>query len=375
MTNNHLSYIWKLLPSARLVGGCVRDNLLGKTPKDYDFATHLLPEEVIEIFSNNGIEVVPSGLQHGTVMVILDGIGYEITTLRTDDETDGRHAIVSFTDSWEKDAERRDFTFNALYMDKEGTIYDYYNGVEDLKNNIIRFIGSAEKRIKEDSLRILRYFRFMTRIDNPITVEQDKIDIKSNVQLMDILSKERILSELTKIFSCDITRWDVISLLNEYGISKQLFSRDIPIPKENLNVNYLSIFASVADTKDYMYKFKGSFFENTYVNDILTISDNNVINDEYEIKKLLIDYSVDVVISKLYLLNKDISEEKWNNFLTTISNIEIPVFPLRGQDLLDIGYKGVEIGKKLKSLRNIWIENRFIDTKKTLMEKLNENNV
>ena len=206
MTNNHLSYIWKLLPSARLVGGCVRDNLLGKTPKDYDFATHLLPEEVIEIFSNNGIEVVPSGLQHGTVMVILDGIGYEITTLRTDDETDGRHAIVSFTDSWEKDAERRDFTFNALYMDKEGTIYDYYNGVEDLKNNIIRFIGSAEKRIKEDSLRILRYFRFMTRIDNPITVEQDKIDIKSNIQLMDILSKKRILSELTKIFSCDITR-------------------------------------------------------------------------------------------------------------------------------------------------------------------------
>lgn len=376
MISNHLNFIWEILPNARLVGGCVRDSLLGKTPKDYDFATDLLPEEVTKLFEENNIEVVPSGLQHGTVMVILDGVGYEITTLRTDDETDGRHATVSFTKSWEIDAGRRDFTFNALYMDKDNNIYDYYNGVNDLKNNTIRFIGRAEDRIKEDALRILRYFRFMTRIDNPVTIEQDIIDIKNNIDLLDILSKERILSELTKIFSCAKTQWNIFSMMNEYGISKKLFNKEISIINKHIDINYLTIFSMIADDVDYMFKFKGSNQENSFVNNVVyNIKNNIVIDNEYELKVLLLDFSKNEIKSKMFLLLNNlgyIDGDKWNNFVEKLNNTETPVFPLRGQDFVDLGFKGVEIGIKMKKLKNLWIEHKFTDTKETLLKNIME---
>ena len=146
-------------PVALFVGGCVRDSLLGRTVGDIDIATSLEPETVSDRLRHAGIKVVPTGLSHGTLTAVVEGRHFEITTLRVDVDTDGRRATVAFTDDWVADAERRDFTVNALFADGSGAIYDPVGGLADLKAGRIRFVGNAEQRIREDVLRLLRFFR------------------------------------------------------------------------------------------------------------------------------------------------------------------------------------------------------------------------
>lgn len=145
----------------RLVGGVVRDLLLGNDPKDIDLATECTPQGMIQIFERAGLRYIPTGLQHGTVTVNINHINYEITTLRIDHVTDGRHALVQFTSDWMKDAERRDLTINAMSLSFDGTLFDYFNGRKDLEERKVRFVGNARERITEDYLRILRYFRYI----------------------------------------------------------------------------------------------------------------------------------------------------------------------------------------------------------------------
>ena len=145
---------------ARFVGGCVRDSLINIRTNDIDIATKHKPENVIEILSSNSIKVIPTGFDHGTVSIFTDTFNFEITTLRSDTETDGRHAKVSFTDSWEEDSKRRDFTINSIYLSPNGDIFDPNDGTLDLIKRNIVFIGDPRERIQEDYLRILRYFRF-----------------------------------------------------------------------------------------------------------------------------------------------------------------------------------------------------------------------
>ncbi len=144
----------------RVVGGATRNALLGRPISDIDLATPALPEVVTEIATKAGLAVHPTGIEHGTVTVVADGVAFEVTTLRRDVETDGRRAVVAFTDDWREDAMRRDFTINAIYVAPDGTIYDPVGGLADLKDQRVRFIGDANDRIREDYLRILRFFRF-----------------------------------------------------------------------------------------------------------------------------------------------------------------------------------------------------------------------
>jgi poly(A) polymerase len=145
---------------ARFVGGCVRDTLLGRGVSDIDLATPAEPQRVMELLQAAGIKAIPTGIAHGTVTAVVDGKHFEITTLRRDVETDGRHAKVAFTDDWTADAARRDFTMNAISADPDGTIHDPFGGVADLHARRVRFVGDAEQRIREDVLRLLRFFRF-----------------------------------------------------------------------------------------------------------------------------------------------------------------------------------------------------------------------
>lgn len=359
--NTDLQTIWKNLPDARLVGGCVRDKLLGIEPHDYDFCTIKTPNEVMNIFSTKGFQVIPTGLQHGTISVVVNGNVYEITTLRTDDITDGRHAAVSFTTSWETDAERRDFTFNALYMDSEGKIYDYHDGIADLNNRKIKFIGKAEDRIKEDSLRILRYYRFMTKIKNLKGDEKDIQDIINNKDLIKNLSVERVYSELEKIFDSN-NKWNSIKLLNKHGISDIIFNKKIIIPKStSININHLDIFSYMADKKDYMKQFKTSNDKNIYVNNVYNMY---IVDDltEYNIKKLLLDYSREEILSGIFKkkIHEDITET-WEVLKEDIYEVKKPIFPLQGKDLIKMGLKqGKYIGEHLKHLKKYWINNNFI---------------
>jgi len=183
----------------RLVGGCVRDFLLNRSFADRDMATPLCPQEVIDLLDKNHIPHVDIGKDFGTIIAKLDGVPFEITTLRKDIKTDGRHAVVAWTNRWSTDARRRDFTINALYADITGKIWDYVGGLDDLKAAQLRFIGNPEQRIKEDYLRILRYFRFfalMHQKEMPADVMQA---IQHTQDGLKTLSMERRRDEMFKI--------------------------------------------------------------------------------------------------------------------------------------------------------------------------------
>ncbi|WP_294292275.1 CCA tRNA nucleotidyltransferase, partial [uncultured Sphingomonas sp.] len=185
--------------NARFVGGAVRDALLGLPVADLDIATRHQPEDVMHALRRAGIKAVPTGLAHGTITAVIESGPVEVTTLRRDISTDGRHAVVAFTDDWREDAARRDFTMNALYADPlTGEVFDYFGGLADLEARHIRFIGDARQRIAEDHLRILRFFRFLARFgDTPDPDGLAACTERAN-DLM-ALSRERIRDELLKL--------------------------------------------------------------------------------------------------------------------------------------------------------------------------------
>jgi len=187
----------------RFVGGCVRDTLLGRAVHELDAATSALPEQVIALLEAAGLRAIPTGLAHGTVTALVNGRSFEITTLRKDVTTDGRHAEVAFTDAWEEDAQRRDFTMNALYVGLDGTLYDYVGGLADCKAGLVRFIGDAASRIQEDYLRILRYFRFVATAGNHRFDEQALAACGAHKQGIAQLSGERIAAELLKLLAAE----------------------------------------------------------------------------------------------------------------------------------------------------------------------------
>jgi poly(A) polymerase len=185
--------------AARFVGGAVRDALLGRTVTDIDIATPLPPDAVIERLGNAGIATVPTGLAHGTVTAALPGRAIEITTLRRDVETDGRHARVALIDDWDEDARRRDFTINALYLDRAGNLYDPVGGLADLRAGRVRFIGAAEARIGEDALRLLRFYRFFAHYGKGEADGDARAACRKLAALATNLSAERVQTELLKL--------------------------------------------------------------------------------------------------------------------------------------------------------------------------------
>ena len=188
--------------NARYVGGAVRDTLLGLEAHDIDIATPLEPAEVIARLDAAGIRSVPTGLKHGTITAIRDGDNVEITTLRRDVSTDGRHADVAFSHDWREDAARRDFTINALYADPATLeVFDYFGGLEDLHDKRVRFIGDARQRIREDHLRILRYFRFQARFGSQPADEEAESACAELAPTMKGLSRERIGWELQNLLT------------------------------------------------------------------------------------------------------------------------------------------------------------------------------
>ncbi|HYX34976.1 MAG TPA: CCA tRNA nucleotidyltransferase [Oligoflexus sp.] len=187
---------------ARLAGGCVRDRLLGIKPKDYDVATTAWPEQICTVFKQKNIKVVPTGIDHGTITVVMAGQGMEVTSLRRDVSTDGRRATVAFGSSFEEDAERRDFTFNAMFEDNQGRIYDFFGGREDLNLGRLRFVGVAHERIREDYLRIMRMFRFWSRFG--FTPDAPTLEAcRQEGQGLRMVSQERITHELMETLQGD----------------------------------------------------------------------------------------------------------------------------------------------------------------------------
>lgn len=211
--------------AARFAGGSVRDRLLGKIPHDYDIATDATPEQICSIFTQKTHKVIPTGLDHGTVTVVYRTIPFEITTLRIDVQTDGRHAEVAFGKSFEEDAQRRDFTVNAMFEDAGGTVYDFFGGKEDLAAGRLRFVGEPAQRIKEDYLRILRYFRFWAKLK--FSPDKSALSaITAHKAGLAQISTERITSELTRMLKEGAAALPPLTAMADAGVFAVIFGSE-----------------------------------------------------------------------------------------------------------------------------------------------------
>ena len=391
---SHLNEIGKE-SKVRFVGGCVRKSLCGESVDDIDLATSLEPHEVKKKLTKGNIKVIDTGISHGTVTAILNQKKFEITTLRKDVSTDGRHANVQFTLNWEQDAKRRDFTINAIYADIEGRIFDPLNGIPDLHNGKIKFIGMPEERIQEDYLRILRYFRFFTQYSKT-DYDSDIIrSIKININGLNKISNERIFDELKKILSLK----SVYNLFNN-NQSKEIILNIFPELKyyERLNKissldkklknkydNYLTLALLVIDQSNnfeyFCHKYKTS---NNIENRFKNISKNfeNLKNKKFyseeNIKKSIYFTSKNEV-KDLLLFSTCINDKteilNVEKLLDYVNNCEIPKFPISGDYLKKHGYEtGQKLGKKLKLLEEKWIANNFILHEDVLKKSLNKIN-
>ncbi|KJV81656.1 RPE2 domain protein [Rickettsia hoogstraalii str. RCCE3] len=394
---------------ARLIGGCIRDALLEKDSYDIDIATDLIPDEVINILSkaivksvgfnykergakpidnrratrddvsefksfDYNIKTIPTGLKFGTITAILNEEKFEITTLRKDIECNGRHAKVIFTNDFAEDAARRDFTINALsYCPFKNEIYDYFEGFKDLQQEKVVFIGKALDRIKEDYLRILRFFRFSSYYAKQLDDRSFKAckDLKNGLKT---LSRERIKSEMDKIIVSKRAP-QILEAMFEIGILELIFSiqnYEIKIFEQandfklELATRYaLLLYQKNLDSK-LLLDWKFSKHEAMQILSIL-----NFLNDtEFNIKKIWFekkDY-------KEYLLAASIIGKldylQVKEFIHKYDALLRPKFQVNGNDLLNMNIEKKEIGAKLEYLKNFWIEQDFKLTKLELLEKL-----
>ena len=363
----------------RYVGGCIRKILNNEVVDDIDLATNLEPQEVCEILKNNNIKFYESGIEHGTITAMIDNFKFEITTLREDVETDGRHAKIKFSKDWKKDASRRDFTINSIYSDDAGNLFDPFNGKKDLENGYIKFIGEPDKRIKEDYLRILRYLRFYSNYSKHHHDTDVIKKIKINIGGISKLSKERLFDELKKI-----TNIKTLEKLSKDKTSSEIFLMIFPEIKNldffsklkrhsfNLAREFDFIFLLMlmildnSDNADYfLYKFNISnkdkkrikILDNFYRENSskkITLNDLNKIF-YFSGKQAVIDI-LNYKIFKSKKLDLKLKEFK-DHFINKI----IPIMPIKA-DLLMSKYKiskGKILGDKIKSIEEKWVENNF----------------
>ena len=343
----------------RIVGGAVRDVVLNKAPKDIDLATDATPVEMQKMFDSAGIKHIPSGIEHGTITAIINGEEFEITTLRSDAETDGRHATVEFVRSWEQDALRRDLTYNAMSMDFDGNLFDYHNGMDDLQNKVSRFVGDPAERIQEDYLRILRYFRFQGRLDNPKFEKETLQAIKANATGLTKVSVERVWMEMGKILSGNniakiLTAMSSTGILKTIGLSNKNISAMVDGDYELVNLARLGD-ASIGK------RWKLSNVDNNILKFLVEHANSPI--DE----KILSDMIVDGT-PKILLYRWAQMLGKYEIFANHIKSFEAPVFPVNGNDLIQAGFKkGPDLGKKLNLLKQKWKQSGYKATKDQLL--------
>lgn len=357
----------------RIVGGAVRDLILGKKPKDIDLASDALPEESLKMLQAAGIKTIETGLQHGTLTAIVDGEEYEITTLRIDTEHTGRYATVEFTKDWKQDAERRDLTFNAMSLELDGTLYDYFGGLDDLKASKAKFVGTADERIKEDYLRILRYFRFQGRTSRPDWDAETLKAIELNAKGLEQISGERVWMELSKILSGNHTA-EILKKMQETGVDlyiglptfhdEKLLSR-VKKYTENPATILASFIVDVSDVDKLIGRWKFSAPERDLMKFIVAGKrgnfDSKIAKQMWTSPKIKNEYVLELAA---YFGRADIINE--------LKSWKAPVFPVTGNDLISVGIKpGPEMGKTLSALEVKWKESDYQLSKEELLKLIN----
>ena len=364
----------------RYVGGCIRKIINKEEIDDIDFATNLEPKEVCDVLKENNISYYETGIDHGTIIAVIDKYKFEITSLRKDTQTDGRHAKVKFSKDWKEDALRRDFTINSIYSDKEGNLFDPFNGKKDLENGLINFIGDADIRIKEDYLRILRYLRFFSNYSKHPHNTDNLRKLKINIGGVSKLSKERLLDELKKIVKLE-TLEKLVKDKSSLDLTLMIFPelKNINIfSKLNLNlrnlleeVDFVFLLSLMiidgSDNADYfLYKFNISkkdqkrikIIDNFYKEKVSKkiLSENNLNKIFYYEGKQAVNDILNFHIIKSKKLDRSLVElnKKYQKKI-------IPKMPIAA-DLLINKYqisKGKKLGSKLKMIEEQWVNNNF----------------
>ena len=370
----------------RVAGGAVRNGLWGMPVKDIDVATTLLPQEVIRAGKNAGFHVHPTGVDHGTVTAVIDGLPMEVTTLRADKETDGRRAVVAFTKDWGVDARRRDFTFNALYCDLSGKIFDETGqGLEDCEARRVRFVGDASQRICEDYLRILRYFRFEAQYGKGTFDQAALAACEALKGGMKELSVERIQSELLKILAGPravsvIDMMLVKNILQEvlkvegsaYGLARMIALED----QLGGKVDDIKRLAMLTSDVSYLRLSKAQQQRFVLLKAPVDISPQS---EGLARKKVLYElgelaYRDAVMMAWVAGLN-DVEDAGWLKLYALPDEWLVPVFPLTGKDMIAVGFpSGIGLGEVLKSIEQQWIAGGFSDNKQELLSKVENYN-
>ncbi len=365
---------------SRFVGGCVRNTILRLPIIDIDIATIFTPIEMIGRLETAKIKTRMTGIEHGTITAVADNRTYEITTLRRDIRTDGRRALVDFTKNWYEDAKRRDFSMNALYMDNEGKIFDPIQGMDDTVSGRVRFIGDPNQRIREDVLRILRFFRLNAEYGKTDIDASGLIACQKNADLLSMLSTERVRLELWKLLvaqnavgifgvmdECDILAALSLGNLRVSQLQNLLkFEGNDPDPLCRMGVLFES------SPEDLAVKLRLSRSDAIRLKFIRSDADgfrwdnNNIPQQIYRLGK---NRFVDAAIVSAALQNVPICV--FRQAMRVLSSWDSPKFPLSGSDLIDLGFNpGKKLGKILQDAENWWVDNAFRPNRKACLEKI-----
>ncbi|MEN5276892.1 CCA tRNA nucleotidyltransferase [Brucella sp. TWI432] len=386
----------------RVVGGAVRNALLGTKVSDVDLATTHLPEETVRLAKEAGFKPVPTGIEHGTITVVVQGQPFEVTTLRKDIETNGRHAKVAFGTDWKADAERRDFTINALYATADGDVIDYVGGLADIETKTLRFIGDAEQRIREDYLRILRFFRFFAWYGSG---RPEADGLRASARLKDGLSQlsaERIWSELKKLLSApdpsramlwmrqsgvltailpESEKWGIDAIHGLVRAEADLgWDVDALLRLESI------VPPDAARMTELGKRLKMSNAERARLEAWARADAIKSETSEQALKKLIYRGSSQAVADRIRLAYASARQEAaasdeamiraggYSRLLDALEKYEPLVFPVTGGDLLALGVeKGPGLGEVLRDLETLWIDSGFSLDRDALLDKLDRN--
>lgn len=364
----------------RFVGGCVRDALLGEIDPDVDLdvATALLPGEVIERLEAAGIKAIPTGIAHGTVTAVINRRSFEITTLRKDIACDGRHADVQFTDDFELDAQRRDFTINAMSTDRRGRLVDYFGGVEDLKMGRVRFVGDAKERVREDYLRILRFFRFYARFGRPPVDQQALEACREGAVGLARISGERTRSEMLKLLASG-NAVAALTLMIENKVLRHVLPIDV-------DISALARLITAAPDSDPLLRLAALLRSSTNAKSPLAavaawrLSKAEAVRLERLIREplILLPISMSEGKKQKYRLGEEtyldllkLSAGNADELDDALPLPEITPLPITGQDLIDRGVPpGPDLGQRLKQLEDWWLDRDMQPDRATTLNEL-----
>lgn len=383
--------------TVRFVGGCVRDAILGLHPADVDMATTEVPEKVIKRLEKAKLKAVPTGIAHGTVTAVVPPATFQVTTLRRDVETDGRHATVSFGTDWAEDAARRDFTINALYADADGTLHDFTGGRADLAAGIVRFIGDAEARVTEDYLRVLRFFRFHARFAKGAPDAAALAACAAAADKLERLSGERIRDELLKILALPNAA-DALSLMQQSGVltallpetafDAALFGRLVALQQAVASTSELepevwprlAILFPAADAalaERLGERLKLSNAQRLRVAALLGPApfDPVAMTDEALWRQMLYRFGVERCRDRLLLAAAGglLDEDTVVARIVASATWQRPVFPLRGADILAVGFTpGPTVSALLNELEEWWATEGFRPSREACLVRLQQ---